>query len=103
MKKLIRASNEPQYSGKFEVYTTESYAGGMDLRRICLDPRKMNHYCTGPLEEATPMPPRFHFSANERIAPIWVVPKLGYALTSEALGDYMSIGVSNLLLHLFLH
>ncbi|KAN0087493.1 Alkaline-phosphatase-like, core domain containing protein [Tylopilus felleus] len=73
LKKLIRASNEPQYSGKFEVYTTESYAGG-------------------PLEEATPMPPRFHFSANERIAPIWVVPKLGYALTSEALGDYMSIG-----------
>ena len=46
------------------------------------------------------MPPRYHLSANERIAPIWVVPTLGYALTSRALGtDGMHIGVSYLSLH----
>lgn len=46
------------------------------------------------------MPPRYHFAANERIAPIWVVPKLGYALTSETLGENgMSVGVSYLPLY----
>ena len=60
----------------------------------------MNCSCTGYLEEATPMPPRYHFAANERIAPIWVVPKLGYALTSKTMGeDGMSIGVSYLPLY----
>ncbi|KAH8825018.1 Phosphodiest-domain-containing protein [Flagelloscypha sp. PMI_526] len=33
------------------------------------------------------MPERWHFSGNERIAPIYVVPKLGYALTTKAEGD----------------
>lgn len=56
--------------------------------------RKMNYPCIGPLEEATPMPPRYHFASNERIAPIWVVPTLGYALTCKTLGENgMSIGV----------
>jgi len=74
LEKLIRASNEPQFSGKFEVYFTDSYTGGY-------------------LEEAIPMPPRYHFAANERIAPIWVVPTFGYALTSKTVGeDGMSIG-----------
>lgn len=41
------------------------------------------------------MPPRYHYSINERISPIWVVPKLGYALTSKEMGEEgMSIGVS---------
>lgn len=31
LEKLIRASNDPQFSSKFEVYTADSYAGGMDL------------------------------------------------------------------------
>lgn len=60
----------------------------------------MNYSSIGYLEEATTMPPNYHFSANERIAPIWVVPKLGYALTSKALGEEgMSTGVSYLPLH----
>ncbi|KAF8443018.1 alkaline-phosphatase-like protein [Boletus edulis BED1] len=74
LEKLVHASNEPQFSGKFQVYITDSYAGGY-------------------LEEAMPMPPRYHFSENERIAPIWVVPTLGCALTSKKLGEKgMSIG-----------
>jgi hypothetical protein len=39
--------------GKFEVYTHET------------------------------MPERYHFAYNERIAPIYVVPRLGYALTNH--------------------
>lgn len=29
------------------------------------------------------MPERWHFVSNERIAPIYVVPKIGYALTDR--------------------
>ena len=31
LEKLIRASNEPQFGGKFQVYITDSYTGGMHL------------------------------------------------------------------------
>ena len=40
-----------------------------------------------------PMPERFHFSNSERIAPIWIVPRLEYALTTKERGEGMSIGV----------
>ncbi|KAJ3504776.1 hypothetical protein NLJ89_g7763 [Agrocybe chaxingu] len=33
------------------------------------------------------MPERYHFSKHERIAPIYVVPKIGYILTTHAEGD----------------
>ncbi|KAJ7486159.1 alkaline-phosphatase-like protein [Mycena galericulata] len=33
------------------------------------------------------MPTRFHFTQNERIAPIYVIPRIGYVLTSKAEGD----------------
>ncbi|KAJ6627839.1 alkaline-phosphatase-like protein [Mycena sp. CBHHK59/15] len=33
------------------------------------------------------MPSRWHFTQNERIAPIYVVPQIGYALTTKAEGD----------------
>jgi hypothetical protein len=40
------------------------------------------------------MPERYHFSHNERIAPIYIIPKLGYALTDEKEGNVgMSKGV----------
>ncbi|KAJ7432808.1 Phosphodiest-domain-containing protein [Mycena galericulata] len=40
------------------------------------------------------MPTRFHFTQNERIAPIYVIPRIGYVLTSKAEGDVgMSKGV----------
>ncbi|KAI5114638.1 hypothetical protein M0805_004157, partial [Coniferiporia weirii] len=44
-------------SEKFDVYTTET------------------------------MPERYHFANNYRIAPIYVVPKIGYALTTREEGD----------------
>ncbi|PPQ92830.1 hypothetical protein CVT25_004318 [Psilocybe cyanescens] len=33
------------------------------------------------------MPERYHFANNERIAPVYVVPKIGYILTTHAEGD----------------
>ena len=33
------------------------------------------------------MPERYHFSNNKRIAPIYIVPKVGYALTNHKDGD----------------
>jgi predicted AlkP superfamily pyrophosphatase or phosphodiesterase len=40
------------------------------------------------------MPQRYHYSNNVRIAPIWVIPKLGYALTNHREnGLIMSKGV----------
>ena len=41
------------------------------------------------------MPERYHFANNDRIAPIYVVPKIGYVLTTKAEGDVgMTKGVS---------
>lgn len=43
------------------------------------------------------MPKRYHFANNARIAPIYVVPKIGYALTTREEGDVgMSKGVSTI-------
>lgn len=41
------------------------------------------------------MPERYHFSHNQRIAPIYVVPRIGYVLTTHAEGtDGINKGVS---------
>lgn len=41
------------------------------------------------------MPERYHFSHNPRIAPIYIIPKYGYALTTRDRGESgMSKGVS---------
>ncbi|KIJ64399.1 hypothetical protein HYDPIDRAFT_28347 [Hydnomerulius pinastri MD-312] len=74
LEKLVQASKNPEFERKFEVYTAEGYVGG-------------------DVVDALTMPTRYHFSSHERIAPIWIVPKLGYALTTKAMGeDGMSIG-----------
>ena len=45
------------------------------------------------------MPERWHFAGIDRIAPVYVVPKMGYALTTHEEGeDGMSKGVSRGLL-----
>lgn len=33
------------------------------------------------------MPERYHFSKNERIAPLWIIPKAGWAIISKVDGD----------------
>jgi hypothetical protein len=43
------------------------------------------------------MPERYHFAHSTRIAPIYVVPKMGYVLTTHAEGDVgLSKGVSEI-------
>ena len=43
------------------------------------------------------MPERYHFSHNPRIAPIYIIPKYGYALTTRGRGESgMNKGVSPL-------
>ena len=42
------------------------------------------------------MPERYHFSKSARIAPVYVVPKMGYVLTTKAEGDVgLTKGVSD--------
>lgn len=49
------------------------------------------------------MPRRWHFSNNERIAPIYVVPKVDHILTTSEQGNkYMSKGVRRFSLILYL-
>ena len=46
------------------------------------------------------MPERYHFTHSTRIAPVYVVPKMGYVLTTRAEGDVgLSKGVSEILPH----
>lgn len=46
------------------------------------------------------MPERYHFSHHERIAPIYVIPKIGYVLTTKEEGNTgMSKGVGSLISH----
>jgi len=35
----------------------------------------------------TDMPERYHFSRNERIAPLWIIPRAGWAILSKADGN----------------
>ncbi|KAH7885418.1 Phosphodiest-domain-containing protein [Phlebopus sp. FC_14] len=75
LEKLVRAAQDERYVGKFDVYVTDTYEGG------------------GYVTESIRMPSRYHFSSSERIAPIWIVPRIGYALTTKEMGeDGMSIG-----------
>ena len=44
------------------------------------------------------MPERYHFAHSTRIAPVYVVPKMGYVLTTHAEGDVgLSKGVNKIL------
>lgn len=42
------------------------------------------------------MPKQYHFATNERIAPVYIVPRVGYVLTDRAEnGEGMNKGVSS--------
>jgi hypothetical protein len=62
--KRLRAAEAGAYAGAIDVYTRET------------------------------MPQRYHFAASPRIAPLYVVPRIGYALTNAVEnGAGMSKGV----------
>ncbi|EME49867.1 hypothetical protein DOTSEDRAFT_144256 [Dothistroma septosporum NZE10] len=58
---LVEKSNLPQYRGNFDVYL-----------------RDQN------------MPERYHFSNNDRIAPLWLMPKTGWAIVTKEEFDIQS-------------
>jgi len=73
LSRLVVASE----SRKFDVYTTDMYTD------ITSDLIAM----------APTMPERYHYSSSQRLAPIWVIPRMGYALTDRVEnGSLMSIG-----------
>lgn len=37
------------------------------------------------------MPERYHFSQNERIAPLWIIPKAGWAIVDKSEGDVVEM------------
>ncbi|KAI6098123.1 nucleotide pyrophosphatase [Pisolithus sp. B1] len=74
LSKLMRAAKDPRYIGKFDVFVTVTYTGKSGLG-------------SDGENAVVPMPERYHFSASQRIAPIWIVPRLGYALTTKEFGE----------------
>lgn len=75
LSRLVLASQ----SKKFDVYTTDTYT--------------LNTSNSTTMVPA--MPERYHYSSSQRLAPIWVIPRMGYALTDRAEnGSLMSIGVN---------
>ncbi|KAI0411862.1 alkaline-phosphatase-like protein [Xylaria grammica] len=45
------------------------------------------------------MPERYHFSNNDRIAPLWIVPKTGWAIVEKAEFDIQEAKVKNISYH----
>jgi len=65
------------HPGQFDLFTTESFS--TDPATSSVDLNIFQHGKLG--AGLQPMPKRYHFSDNYRIAPVWIVPHIGYALT----------------------
>jgi hypothetical protein len=81
LSRLVVASE----SGKFDVYTSNTYTH--DTSDI--------HWQSVQKVVAPAMPERYHYTSSSRLAPIWVIPRVGHALTDRVEnGSLMSIGVT---------
>ncbi|KAG2095131.1 alkaline-phosphatase-like protein [Suillus discolor] len=69
---------------QFDVFTTESFPTDSGTSLVDL-----NAFNYGKMSGCTvePVPERYHFSHNYRIAPMWIVPRIGYALTDRMGGE----------------
>lgn len=75
---------------QFDVFTTESFSTDPGTSLVDLGTFNYGEMSACSVE---PMPERYHFSHNYRIAPVWIVPRIGYALTDRMDGeDGMSTG-----------
>lgn len=80
------------HPGRFDIFTTESFFTDPVTSSVDLSAFSEGKLGAGTVE---PMPERYHFSANYRIAPLWIVPRMGYALTNHNDGEEgMTTGVS---------
>lgn len=69
---------------QFDVFTTESFSTDPGTSLVDLNAFNYGKMSAGTVE---PMPERYHFSHNYRIAPVWIVPRIGYALTDRTDGE----------------
>jgi hypothetical protein len=77
---------------QFDVFTTESFSADPGTSLVDLSTFNHGKMSAGSVEF---MPERYHFSRNYRIAPVWIVPRVGYALTDRMDGENgMPPGVS---------
>jgi hypothetical protein len=77
------------YPDQFDVFTTDSFS--TDPATSLVDLKSFKHGKFGAGLQS--MPERYHFSANYRIAPVWIVPRIGYALTYHGDTGSMPTGV----------
>jgi hypothetical protein len=69
---------------QFDVFTTESFSTDPGTSLVNLNAFNFGKMSAGAVK---PMPERYHFSRNYRIAPVWIVPRIGYALTDRTAGE----------------
>ena len=94
LKDIEHEDGWPSMGIRFEPKANASHYLSALLEASAENPEKFDVYTKDT------MPERYHFAQNERIAPIYVVPKIGYVLTTRAEGDTgMSKGVSGSLFH----
>lgn len=92
LKMLEHVDGYPAMGLRFNPASNVSHYLDALLQASDLNPEKFDVYTH------ETMPERYHFSRSERIAPIYVVPRIGYALTTRAEGDNgMNKGVSSVL------
>lgn len=89
-KMIAHEDGWPSMGLRFSPEANVSYYLDLLLRASDKNPEKFDVYTQDT------MPERYHFTHNYRIAPIYIVPKIGYVLTTKAEGDVgMSKGVGD--------
>lgn len=80
-KEIAHQDGWPSMGLRFHTGTNVSRHLEVLLKASDENPEKFDVYTP------STMPERYHFAGNERIAPIYVVPKIGYVLTTHEEGD----------------
>jgi len=81
LKAIEHEDGWPSMGLRFSLEADASYYLNVLLEAAKANPGKFDVYTH------ETMPERYHFANNGRIAPIYVIPKIGYALTTRAEGD----------------
>jgi len=86
------------HPGRFDLFITESFFTDPATCSVDLSAFKRGKFAAS----VQPMPKRYHLSTNYRISPVWIVPRIGYALTYHGDPGEVSTGV-RLLLDLYVN
>lgn len=81
LKEIEHEDGWPAMGLRFRATANSSHILDLLLKASDENPEKFDVYTH------ETMPERYHFADNERIAPVYVVPKIGYVLTTKAQGD----------------